>query len=163
MFYNVASKRPLKSLRSFDKKEISFSFTYTPIINGIFASNTLPMRIILAEDNDILRKSLSFFLESKGFDVDQFSDGKDALEAIEKNNYDLILTDINMPGISGMEITQYVRETINSDVPIIILTSSGVEQTELDSFDLGANEFIAKPISPAVLLVRINKLLKIKA
>ncbi|KAF2506961.1 response regulator transcription factor [Flavobacterium zhairuonense] len=121
------------------------------------------MRIILAEDNDILRKSLSFFLESKGFAVEQFSDGKDALEAIEKNNYDLILTDINMPGISGMEITQYVRETINSEVPIIILTSSGVEQTELDSFDIGANEFIAKPISPAVLLVRINKLLKIKA
>lgn len=121
------------------------------------------MRIILAEDNDILRKSLSFFLASKGFTVDQFSDGKEALDAIETNKYDLVLTDINMPGISGMEITQYVRETINSDIPIIILTSSGVEQTELDSFDLGANEFIAKPISPAVLLVRINKLLKIKS
>jgi DNA-binding response OmpR family regulator len=121
------------------------------------------MRIILSEDNDMLRKSLSFFLESKGFTVDQFSDGKEALDAIETNNYDLILTDINMPGISGMEITQYVRETIGSDVPIIIFTSSGVEQTELDSFDLGANEFIAKPISPAVLLVRINKLLKTRA
>jgi DNA-binding response OmpR family regulator len=118
------------------------------------------MRIILSEDNDILRKSLSFFLESKGFIVDQFSDGKEALNAIETNDYDLILTDINMPGISGMEITQYVRESLGSDIPIIILTSSGVEQTELDSFDLGANEFIAKPISPAVLLVRINKLLK---
>jgi len=118
------------------------------------------MRIILSEDNDILRKSLSFFLESKGFTVDQFSDGKEALNAIETNDYDLILTDINMPGISGMEITQYVRESLGSDIPIIILTSSGVEQTELDSFDLGANEFIAKPISPAVLLVRINKLLK---
>lgn len=117
------------------------------------------MRIILAEDNDILRKSLSFFLESKGFSVDQFSDGKDALDAIENNNYNLILTDINMPGISGMEITQYVRETLKSDIPVIILTSSGVEQTELDSFDIGANEFIAKPVSPAVLLVRINKLL----
>ncbi|SHH65587.1 response regulator transcription factor [Flavobacterium defluvii] len=121
------------------------------------------MRIILAEDNDILRKSLSFFLESKGFTVDQFSDGKDALDSIKINKYDLILTDINMPGISGMEITQYVRETLNLDTPVIILTSSGVEQTELDSFDIGANEFIAKPISPAVLLVRINKLLKIKA
>ncbi|MBE8724360.1 response regulator transcription factor [Flavobacterium hungaricum] len=118
------------------------------------------MRIILAEDNDILRKSLSFFLESKGFIVDQFSDGKDALDAIAVNNYDLILTDINMPGSSGMEITQHVRQSLNSDVPIIILTSSGVEQTELDSFDIGANEFIAKPVSPAVLLVRINKLLK---
>jgi len=121
------------------------------------------MRIILAEDNDILRKSLSFFLESKGFSVDQFSDGKDALDAIENNNYNLILTDINMPGISGMEITQYVRETLKSDIPVIILTSSGVEQTELDSFDIGANEFIAKPVSPAVLLVRINKLLNTRA
>ncbi|OIV39951.1 response regulator transcription factor [Flavobacterium johnsoniae] len=120
------------------------------------------MRIVLSEDNDILRKSLSFFLESKGFAVDQFADGKDALDAIEKNNYDLILTDINMPGISGMEITQYVRQTMGSDVPIIIFTSSGIEQTELDSFDIGANEFIAKPVSPAVLLVRINKLLNIR-
>ncbi|MEO4005248.1 response regulator transcription factor [Flavobacterium sp. CAU 1735] len=120
------------------------------------------MRIVLAEDNDILRKSLSFFLESKGYKVDQFSDGKDALEAIEANNYDLVLTDINMPGISGMEITQYIRQRIQSDIPVIILTSSGVEQTELDSFDIGANEFIAKPVSPAVLLVRINKLLGIR-
>lgn len=118
------------------------------------------MRIILSEDNDILRKSLSFFLESKGFIIDQFSDGKDALDAIEANSYDLILTDINMPGKSGMEITQYVRQSLRSDIPIIIFTSSGVEQTELDSFDIGANEFMAKPISPAVLLVRINKLLK---
>lgn len=117
------------------------------------------MRIILAEDNDILRKSLSFFLESKGFKVDQFSDGKDALEAIESDNYDLVLTDVNMPGVSGMEITQYVRQTLKSDIPIIIFTSSSVEQTELDSFDLGANEFMSKPVSPAVLLVRINKLL----
>ena len=121
------------------------------------------MKIVLSEDNEILRKSLSFFLTSKGFTVDQFSDGREALDAIETNNYDLILTDINMPGISGMEITQYVRETIGSDVPIIIFTSSGIEQTELDSFDLGANEFIAKPVSPAVLLVRINKLLKTRA
>lgn len=121
------------------------------------------MKIILAEDNDILRKSLSFFLASKGFTVDQFADGKDALEAIKAISYDLILTDINMPGQSGMEITQYVRQTIGSDIPIIIFTSSGVEQTELDSFDMGANEFMAKPVSPAVLLVRINKLLKTRA
>lgn len=121
------------------------------------------MRIILSEDNEILRKSLSFFLESNGFTVDQFSDGKDALDAIETNDYDLILTDINMPGISGMEITQYVRQRIGSDIPIIIFTSSGIEQTELDSFDLGANEFIAKPVSPAVLLVRINKLLSTRS
>lgn len=122
----------------------------------------MPIRIVLAEDNEILRKSLTFFLESKGFTVDQFSDGREALDAIEINSYDLIVTDINMPGISGMEITHQVRQNVSTDIPIIILTSSGIEQTELDSFSIGANEFIAKPISPAVLLVRINKLLNIR-
>ena len=117
------------------------------------------MKVILAEDNDLLRKSLSFFLESKGFTVDQFADGKEALEAIKQNHYDIILTDINMPGISGMEITQQVRNALSLSTPIIIFTSSNVEQTELDSFDIGANEFIPKPVSPAVLLVRMNKLL----
>jgi len=117
------------------------------------------MKIILAEDNDLLRKSLSFFLVSKGFEVDQFSNGKEALEAIKIKEYDMILTDINMPGISGMEITQYVRAKLSLSLPIIIFTSSNVEQTELDSFDMGANEFIPKPVSPAVLLVRMNRLL----
>ncbi|MBS9524501.1 response regulator transcription factor [Litoribacter ruber] len=118
------------------------------------------MRLILAEDNDLLRKSLSFFLTSKGFEVDQFENGKEALEAIKVKEYDIILTDINMPGISGMEMTQHVRTELNLDTPIIIFTSSNVEQTELDSFDIGANEFIPKPVSPAVLLVRMKKLLK---
>lgn len=120
------------------------------------------MKIILAEDNDLLRKSLSFFLESKGFEVNQFADGREALEAIKNNHYDIVLTDINMPGISGMEMTQYIRITLKQETPIIIFTSSGIEQTELDAFDIGANDFMAKPISPSVLLVRISKLLKEK-
>ena len=118
------------------------------------------MKIILAEDNDLLRKSLSFYLKSNGFEVDQFSNGKDALEAIKSNAFDMILTDINMPGISGMEITQYVRNGMKVNTPIIIFTSSNIEQTELDLFDLGANELIPKPVSPAVLLARMNRLFK---
>lgn len=120
------------------------------------------MKILLAEDNDLLRKSLSFFLESKGFTINQYADGKEALEAIKSESYDLILTDINMPGCSGMEITRYVRVEMNLDTPVIIFTSSTIEQTELDSFDIGANEFIPKPVSPQVLLVRMNKLLNKK-
>ena len=120
------------------------------------------MKAILCEDNDLLRKTLTFFLESKGFSIDQFSNGREAINAIIENHYDIILTDINMPGSSGMEITEFVRTTLHRDTPIIIFTSSNVEQTELDSFDIGANEFMAKPVSPSVLLVRMNKLLKIK-
>ena len=118
------------------------------------------MKIILAEDNDLLRKSLAFFLENNGYTVDQFHDGKDALDSIKQNSYDMVLTDINMPGKSGMEITRYIRVDMGLTTPVIIFTSSNVEQTELDSFDIGANEFIAKPVSPSVLLVRMKKLLK---
>lgn len=118
------------------------------------------MKIILAEDNDLLRKSLAFFLENNGYTVHQFHDGKDALDSIKQNSYDMVLTDINMPGKSGMEITRYIRVDMGLTTPVIIFTSSNVEQTELDSFDIGANEFIAKPVSPSVLLVRMKKLLK---
>lgn len=117
------------------------------------------MKIVLSEDNELLRKSLSFFLEANGFEVDQFSNGKEALEAIAQNRYDLILTDINMPGASGMEITHFVRTQLSLETPIIIFTSSNIEQTELDAFDIGANEFIPKPVSPSVLLVRMKKLI----
>lgn len=120
------------------------------------------VKIILVEDNDMLRKSLCFFLEQKSFIVDQFADGLEALNSIKQINYDLILLDINIPGISGMEITQYVRSEMYLDIPIIIFTSSNVEQTEIDCFDIGADEFIAKPISPLVLITRINNLLNKK-
>lgn len=120
------------------------------------------VKIILAEDNDMLRKSLSFFLEQKGFIVDQFANGLEALNSIKEINYDLILLDINIPGISGMEITQYVRSEMYFDTPIIIFTSSNVEQTEIDCFNIGADEFMAKPISPLVLITRINNLLNKK-
>ncbi|CAM3482050.1 response regulator transcription factor [Aquirufa ecclesiirivi] len=117
------------------------------------------MKVLLAEDNEILRTSLSFFLKKQGFEVSPFSNGKDALESIKVHKYDIILSDINMPGFSGLEITEYVRNTMQLETPIIIFTSSTVEQTELDSFRIGANEFIAKPVSPAILLIRMNKLL----
>ena len=117
------------------------------------------MKILLAEDNELLRKFLTFFLEKNGYVVDQFTNGNDALEALNEKEYDIILTDINMPIVSGLEITHHVRKNLLLDTPIIVFTSINMEQTELDSFKIGANEFLTKPISPNVLLVRIQKLL----
>ena len=117
------------------------------------------MKILLAEDNELLRKFLTFFLEKNGYVVDQFTNGNDALEALNEKKYDIILTDINMPIVSGLEITHHVRKNLLLDTPIIVFTSINMEQTELDSFKIGANEFLTKPISPNVLLVRIQKLL----
>jgi two-component system response regulator Irr len=118
------------------------------------------MKILFAEDNDLLRKSLSYFLGSNGYLVSQCNNGRDAIETLKNNIYDLIITDINMPQIGGMEIINIVRNEYHLNTPIIVLTSCGVEKTELDAFDIGASEFISKPFSPSVLKARIEKLLK---
>ena len=118
------------------------------------------MKILFAEDNEIFRKSLSFYLEGQGFTVHQFDNGEEAIEFLRMITVDLIITDLNMPSIGGMEMINIVRNDLNMQIPIIVLTSSGMEETELDAFSMGANEFISKPFSPQVLKARIEKLLR---
>ena len=118
------------------------------------------MKILFAEDNEIFRKSLSFYLEGQGFTVHQFDNGEEAIEFLRMITVDLIITDLNMPSIGGMEMINLVRNDFNLQIPIIVLTSSGMEETELDAFSMGANEFISKPFSPQVLKARIEKLLR---
>lgn len=117
-------------------------------------------KILLAEDELLLRKSLEFFIQSNGFNIETVADGQAAVEKLRETNYDLVITDLNMPFVGGMEIINIVRNELHRDSPIIVLTSSGAEQVELESFNLGASEFIAKPFSPQVLLARIHKLLR---
>ena len=115
--------------------------------------------ILLAEDDLIIRKSLAYYLNDSGFSVVQVENGAEAIEEIRKSKFDLIITDLNMPYMGGLEIINLVRNELKLDTPIIVLTSSGVEKVELESFNIGANEFVAKPFSPSVLKARINKLL----
>ena len=119
------------------------------------------MNTLLVEDDGILLKSLSFFLKSKGFSVVSFDNGLDAMEYLQDSgeDVDIVITDLNLPFAGGQQLIRHLRENRGADIPIIVLTSSGVESTELEVFDLGADEFISKPFSPAVLLKRMEKLL----
>ena len=119
------------------------------------------MNILLVEDDAMLQKSLSYFLRANEFKVTDFDNGLDALNYLnsEIENIDLVITDLNLPFAGGQQVIQDIRKNKQSDLPIIVLTSSGVEATELEIFDLGADEFITKPFSPQVLLRRIDKLL----
>jgi len=116
------------------------------------------MKILLAEDDVLTRKSLTYFLESRNYEVIHATDGDAALKQLNSREFDLIITDLNMPKVGGMELIHIIRNELKLTTPVIVLTASGVEQTELDAFAIGASEFITKPFSPSVLDTRIKRL-----
>jgi DNA-binding response OmpR family regulator len=117
------------------------------------------MNILFAEDDDVLRNSLTFYLKNNGFTVTPVSNGLQMKEFLKSTPFDLIITDLNMPFLGGMEVINFVRNELKSESPIIVLTSFGIEKAELDAFEIGASEFVSKPFSPSVLKARIDKLL----
>ncbi|MRX63979.1 response regulator [Maribacter luteus] len=117
-------------------------------------------KLLLAEDDELLASLLKFRLQKEGFQVNISSNGKEVKEHLEKEVPDLIISDIMMPYFSGLELVDYVRNELNSKIPIIIISSAGNEENVLKAFDLGANDFISKPVSPAELIMRINRELR---
>lgn len=117
-------------------------------------------KIVIAEDNTVFLMFIKFKLEKEGYQLFLAENGKKALELIEEINPDLILTDIMMDYVSGLEVISHVRNILHFTTPIIVFSASGQEEMVLKAFHLGANDFISKPLSPNELLIRIHKLLK---
>ena len=115
-------------------------------------------KVLVVDDEKLIVKGLKFSLEQDGMQVECAYDGEEALECARKNSYDMILLDIMLPKMDGMEVCQQIREF--SDVPIIMLTAKGEEQDELHGFDLGVDEYISKPFSPKILVARVGAVLK---
>jgi DNA-binding response OmpR family regulator len=116
-------------------------------------------KIVLAEDNSIFLLLLKFRLEKEGYKILTAVDGKEAIELIEEHCPELILTDIMMPFISGLEVISHVRNKLNMQTPIIVFSSAGQEEIVLKAFDLGATDFMSKPLSPNELVIRVKRLL----
>lgn len=119
----------------------------------------MSITLLVVEDDNILRKSLVYYLKSKDYEVIDVDNGNEAISLIANQKFDIIITDLNLPYKSGMEILYEVREIFELDIPVIILTNHGSESVEIESFELGASEFISKPFSPPILNSRIQKLL----
>lgn len=115
------------------------------------------LKLLLAEDDELLASLLDFRLKKAGYEVVLCSDGKKVKEFLENETPDIIVSDIMMPYFSGLEVTDYVRNELKLNIPIIILSSAGNEENVLNAFKLGANDFLPKPVSPAELLLRLTK------
>ncbi|WP_111307752.1 response regulator transcription factor [Confluentibacter sediminis] len=116
-------------------------------------------KILLAEDNSTLSLLLKFRLEKEGYELLIAKDGNEAISFIISENPDLILTDIMMPFVSGLEVISHLRLKLNLDTPVIVFSSAGQEEMVLKAFNLGANDFMAKPFSPNELVIRVKRLL----
>lgn len=114
-------------------------------------------RLLLAEDDELLASLLNFRLQKDGYEVSLSADGKQVKEYLAQHTPDIIVSDIMMPYFSGIELIAYVRQELNLKVPIIIISSAGNEENVLNAFELGANDFISKPVSPSELLVRVAR------
>ena len=116
------------------------------------------MKILVIEDEIMVLKAIEFKLRKSGFDVSTAPDGNVALEYLNQQTFDCILTDLMIPFFSGLEIINHVRNELKSKTPIIVLSAIGQEHSILEAFKLGANDYMTKPFSPNELIIRIHKL-----
>ncbi len=115
-------------------------------------------KVLLAEDERNLRNIVRTFLTQNDFEVDTANDGEEAIFAINKNVYDIIILDIMMPKKDGIEVCKYIRSKY--DVPVIFLTALNQEKDIVNGYEVGADEYVVKPVSVPILLAKINALIK---
>src|SRR6201986_5188861 len=117
------------------------------------------MKILIAEDEPMLRKTIELKLRKEGYDVITTHDGREAVARITEGRPDLVITDIMMPYVSGLEIVSILRKTITKRIPIIMLTSMEQEKIVMEAFELGADDYITKPFSLNELAIRVRRLM----
>jgi two-component system response regulator RegX3 len=114
--------------------------------------------ILVVDDDPGVLDVVSFMLRREGFDVDEERDGTAALEAARTKNYDIVILDIMLPGVSGTDICRELRS--ESDVPILMLTARDAEIDRVLGLELGADDYVTKPFSTAELLSRVRAILR---
>jgi two-component system, OmpR family, KDP operon response regulator KdpE len=114
--------------------------------------------ILVVDDDPQIRRVMRVALVSNSYIVSDARSGEDALERLRENKHDLVLLDINMPGIGGLETCRLIRET--SEIPIIILTVRNTERDKVDALDAGADDYVTKPFGTPELLARIRAALR---
>jgi two-component system, OmpR family, response regulator ResD len=116
-------------------------------------------RVLVVDDEPIVREVLERYLQRGGFDVTTASDGRGALDAFEEHHPDLIVLDLMLPGIDGMEVFRRIRER-RRGTGVIMLTARGEETDRVVGLDLGADDYVAKPFSPREIVARARAVLR---
>lgn len=118
-------------------------------------------RVLIVEDDFMMLKTIEHRLKGDGHQVFLAKDGKEGsqLLAQESSSFDLVITDMLMPFVSGLELINLIRGQYGLDIPVIVLSKIGSEDTILQAFELGADDYLTKPFSPNELSIRVKKAL----
>lgn len=115
-------------------------------------------KILVVDDEKLIVKGISFSLQADGMEVDAAYDGEEALRKIKEKNYDMVLLDVMLPKMSGMDVCQAVREF--SDVPVVMLTAKGEDMDKILAFDNGVDDYLTKPFNILEVKARIKAILR---
>ncbi len=117
------------------------------------------MNILFLEDEPTIQEVLTEYMRIQGYDVTCAQDGEAALRMLEECSYDMAVLDIMVPGVSGLEVLQFIKEK-RPEMATIMLTALGDERTQVQAFNLYADDYVIKPVSPIILLKRMETILR---
>jgi two-component system response regulator RegX3 len=118
----------------------------------------MPGRILVAEDEAAIADALSYALRGEGFDVEAVDDGAEALTRTRERPYDLLVLDLMLPGVPGLEVCRRLRD--ESAIPILMLTAKDTEVDQVLGLEVGADDYVTKPFSMAEVVARVRALLR---
>ncbi len=117
--------------------------------------------VLIVDDSATIRKLLAYILKKKNYVIAEAEDGIDAMEKLSHIQVDLVIVDLNMPNMDGIEFVRNLRDNYYyMDTPIIMLAATKDDKLKKDAFDAGVNMFLNKPVQPNVLLYKVESLLQ---
>lgn len=129
-------------------------------VDGVIRGTGLAHRVLIVEDESDIRELLTYNLESEGFEVTGAANGEEALKALQGEPPHLVILDLMLPDISGLEICRQIRRDSSlGRLPIIMLTAKGEEVDRIVGFELGADDYVTKPFSMREVLLRVKAIL----
>lgn len=117
-------------------------------------------KILIVDDEKEMRHLLATCLQQQQFEIDEAASGYDALKKLMDTMYDLVLLDVMMPTVDGFEILKQIREKVNKDLPVVLLTALGETEKVVYGLKLGADDYVVKPFEPSELVARIESVLR---
>lgn len=115
-------------------------------------------RILVVDDEERIRRLLKMYLEKEGYHIEEAEDGEQALKLASGYDFDLILLDVMLPGMDGIEVCSRLRQI--KGTPVIMLTAKGEEMNRVQGFEVGADDYVVKPFSPREIIYRVKAILR---